>query len=146
MNTQAYSDLRDRQQQEVNDFPIAYAFNEEQLKEALVKLGAESTKECVTVFGHGDIVKKENAPKLISMLKRHTVELHEALKDKEFAEGAFLYEMNNHEYCINWEGDENVLGCFSLTFEMLREMGLEDTYRRARKEHMRIAHEEWEVI
>ena len=146
MNTKAYEDLRDRQQQEVNDFPIAYAFNEEQLKEALVKLGVESTKECVTVFGHGDIVKKENAPKLIGMFKRHTVELHEALKDKEFAEGAFLYEMNNHEYCINWEGDENVLDCFSLTFEMLREMGLEDAYRRARREHMRIAHEEWEVI
>lgn len=143
---QTYSKFRERQQQEVNDFPIAYAFNDQQFQEALVKLGAKSTKECVSVFGHGDIVKRENAPKLIAMLENHTVELHEALKDKEFAYDAFLYEMNNHEYCLNWDGDDDVLGCFSLNFKKLREMGLEDAYRRARNEHMRIAHEEWEVI
>lgn len=143
---QTYSEFRERQQQEVNNFPIAYAFNDQQLQEALVKLVAESTKECVSVFGHGDIVKKENAPKLIAMFKRHTVELHEELKDEEFAYDAFLYEMNNHEYCLNWDGDDDVLGCFSLNFKKLREMGLEDAYRRARNEHMRIAREEWEVI
>lgn len=146
MNSQAYQDLKKKHEKELSDFPIAYAFNDEQLKEALVKLGVESTKECVTVFGHGDIVKKGDGPKLIDMFRRHSKEIHEALKDEEFAEGAFLYEMNNHEYAINWEGDENVLGCFSLTFEKLREMGLENAYRRARNEHMRIAREEWEVI
>lgn len=143
---QTYSQFKDRQQEEVNNFPIAYAFNDEQLQRALEKLGVESTEECVTVFGHGDIVKKENAPKLVSMLKRHVAELHEALKDKEFAYDAFLYEMNNHEYCINWDADDDVLGRFNLTFETLREMGLEDAYRRARREHMRLAHEEWEII
>ena len=146
MNTQAYQDIKDRQQKELNEFPIAYAFNEKQLKEALAKLGA-TREECVTVFGHGDIVKKEDAPKFIAMLKRHTQEVRDALvADVDFAIAAFLYEMNNHEYCINYDGDGDVLGCFGLEWEDLDKLGLETAYRIARKEHMRIAHEEWEVI
>lgn len=50
---EAYLNLQKRQQQEITDFPIAYAFNGKQLEEALEKLGAEKS-ECVTVFGHGD--------------------------------------------------------------------------------------------
>ena len=145
MNTKPYEELKDRQQKEFNNFPIAYAFNEKQLVEALEKLGAKK-EECVSVFGHGDIVKKEDAPKLLAMMKRHDQEVAEAMKDYDFAVGAFLYEMNNHEYCINWDGDDDVLGCFMLDFKKLRELGLEDAYRVARREHMRIAHEEWEVI
>lgn len=146
MKAQAYLDLKDRQQKEISDFPIAYAFNDEQLKEALVKLGAKK-EECVTIFGHGDIVKKENAKPFIEMLKRHTQEVKDELvKDEEFAEAAFLYEMNNHEYCINWDGDDDVLRCFGLDVDDLIASNLERPYLRARKEHMRIAHEEWEII
>ena len=35
---QEYLDLQKRQQQEFSDFPIAYAFSEKQLEEALEKL------------------------------------------------------------------------------------------------------------
>ena len=142
----AYLELLDRQRKEISDFPIAYAFNDKQLEEALVKLGAKK-EECVSIFGHGDIMKKEDAKPFVDMLKRHTQEVKDALvADQEFAEAAFLYEMNNHEYCINWDADDDVLGCFGLDFEELTELGLRDAYRRARKEHMRIAHEEWGVI
>lgn len=145
MNTKPYEELKDRQQKEFNNFTIVYAFNEKQLVEALAKLGAKK-EECVSVFGHGDIVKKEDAPKLIAMMERHNEEMWNALRDPDFAAGAFLYEMNNHEYCINWDGDDDVLNCFALTFDKLREMGLQLAYEMARREHMRIAHEEWEVI
>lgn len=141
----SYVELTERQREELNNFPIAYAFNDEQLQRALEKLGAKSTYECVTVMGHGDIVKKEDAPNLIAMFKRHTKELQEALQDEEFAEEAFLYEMDNHEYAINWDGDDDVLACFSLTFEKLKEMNLVDAYNRARKAHYKHA-EEWDMI
>lgn len=140
----AYLDLQEKHRKEINDFPIAYAFNNQQLKEALEKLGA-TKDECVTVFGHGDIVKKENAPKFLAMLKRHTKETQEKMKDPEFAEAAFLYEMDNHEYAINWDGDADVLACFGLDYEDLVKMGLEDAYRRARNQHMKNA-EEWGMI
>ena len=147
MKKQDYLDLKKRHEQEVTDFPIAYAFNDEQLKEALQKLGVESVSECVTVFGHGDIVRRGDAKKFIDMLKRQTKEVKDKLiEDKEFAEEAFLYEMNNHEYCINYDGDDEVLRCFGLEWEDLKTYGLENAYRLARNEHMRLAHEEWDLI
>ena len=145
MKRQEYLDLQKRHQKEFEDFPIAYAFNDKQLEEALEKLGA-TKEECITVFGHGDIVKRENAKSLVDLLEHHVKELHQKLKDdKEFAEAAFLYEMDNHEYAINWTGDEDVLDCFNLNWEKLRKWGLEDAYRRARNQHMKYA-QEWEMI
>lgn len=141
---QAYLYLLKRQQDEISNFPIAYAFNEQQLKEALEKLGAKK-EECVSIFGHGDIVKKENAKRFLDMLKRHTKELKEMMVNEEFAEAAFLYEMDNHEYAINWDGDADVLSCFAMNEEDLVKLGLADAYIRARNQHMRNARE-WGMI
>ena len=136
-----YLDLLEKQREELNAFPIAYAFNKEQMEEALTKLGAKKS-ECVTIFGHGDIVKKENAPKFLAMLKRHRGEIKELIRDKDIAEAAFRYEMDNHEYAINYDGDEEVLACFGIDEEELTEMGLRDAYHNARRAHMRDA-QEW---
>lgn len=124
---------------------MAYAFNDKQLQEALEKLGA-TKEECVTVFGHGDIVKRENAKPLIAMLERQSEEMLQRIKDDpEFAEAAFLYEMDNHEYAINWSGDEDVLACFGLTFDKINMWGLQMAWTRARNKHMKNA-EEWGMI
>lgn len=95
MRTQEYLDLIERQRKEINEFPIAYAFDEKQLEEALKKLGAT--------------------------------------------------KMDNHEYAINYSGDEDALGCFGLEMDELEELGLSDVYMLARKrhfDHMR----EWGVL
>jgi hypothetical protein len=135
-----YYDLQEAHRKEISEFPIAYAFNKQQLEEALAKLGAPK-EECVTIFGHGDIVKKTDAKALLNMLERHTQELHEALKeDKEWAENAFLSEMDNHEYAINMSGDEDIFNCFAIDEEKLKEWGLEDAYHRARNLHMKRMH------
>ncbi len=145
MKKQEYLDLKKKHQREFEDFPIAYAFNEHQMKEALDKLGA-TKEECVTVFGHGDIVKRTDVKALLTMMKRHDKELKQRLRDDiEFAEAAFLYEMDNHEYAINWSADEDVLAAFGITFEFIRKHGLQMAYDRARNKHMRNA-QEWGMI
>ena len=146
MKRQAYLDLQDRHREEINAFPIAYAFSDEQLKEALEKLGAKSVKECVSVMGHGDIVKRENAKPFLDMLKRQAQEVKDLLiSDPEIAEAVFLYEMDNHEYAINWSADEDVLGCFAIDWEWIREHGLQLAYESARRKHMKHM-EDWGVI
>lgn len=145
MKKQEYLDLKKKHQHEFEDFPIAYAFNDEQLKEALEKLGA-TKEECVTVFGHGDIVKRTDVKALLAMMKRHDKELKQKLRDDiEFAEAAFLYEMDNHEYAINWSADEDVLAAFAITFDFIRKHGLQMAYDRARNQHMRNV-QEWGMI
>ena len=145
MKRQEYLDLKKRHQKEFDEFPIAYAFNDEQLQEALEKLGA-TKEECVTVFGHGDIVKRTDAKALVKMMRRHDDELKQRLKDDpNFAEAAFLYEMDNHEYAINWSADEDVLAAFGISFDFIRKYGLQMAYNRARDQHMKHA-EESEMI
>ena len=142
MKRQEYLDLQKRHQKELEDFPIAYAFNDKQLEEALAKLGA-TKEECVSVFGHGDIVKRTDAKALVKMLEHQTKELREKMRtDKEFAYEAFLYEMDNHEYAINWSGDDDVLDCLNLNWDMIRKWGLQLVYDQARNQHMRNA-EKW---
>ena len=115
------------------------------MKEALEKLGA-TKEECVTVFGHGDIVKRTDAKALIALMRRHDEEMKQKLKDDAgFAEAAFSYEMDNHEYAINWSADEDVLAAFNITFEFIRKYGLQMAYDRARNQHMRNA-QEWGMI
>ena len=146
MKRKAYLDLLDKHREELNNFPIAYAFNDEQLKEALEKLGAKSTDECVTVMKSGDIMKRENAKPFLDMLKRQMKEVQDLLlSDMDIAEAAFLYEMDNHEYAINWSGDEDVLACFGIGYAELEELGLHDAYHRAVRKHMKHA-EEWGMI
>ena len=145
MKRQEYLDLQEKRRKEIADFPIAYAFNDEQLKEALEKLGA-TKEECVTVFGHGDIVRREDAKRFVAMLEGHTKEVKEKLKnDVEFAEAAFLYEIDNHEYAINWSADEDVLGCFCIDWGFIRKHGLQMAYDSARNKHFKHM-EDWGVI
>lgn len=145
MKKQEYLDLQKKHRKELEDFPIAYAFNDEQLKEALEKLGA-TKDECVTVIGHGDIMKRENAKPFLALLKRQAQEVKDKLKnDPEFAEAAFLYEMDNHEYAINWDGDEDVLACFAIDWDDICEWGLQLAWESARRKHMKHA-QEWDMI
>ena len=141
MKRQEYLDLQKRHQKELEEFPIAYAFNDEQLKEALDKLGA-TKEECVTVFGHGDIVKRENAKALVALLENQREEMLQRIRDDDkFAEAAFRYEMDNHEYAINWSGDEDVLACFGITFQHINRWGLQHAWLTARRKHMEYAEE-----
>lgn len=140
---QAYLDLQKKQREEMTAFPIAYAFNAKQLEDALAKLGT-TKNECVTYFGHGDILKREDVPSFEAMLMHHDQEMKEAMKDEEFAVAAFLHEMYNHEYAINYDGDADVLAAFAMDENDLDELGLKDAYKRARKQYFKES-QEWEM-
>lgn len=142
---QEYLDLQKRHRKEFEEFPIAYAFNDKQLEEALEKLGA-TKEECISVFGHGDIVRRQDAKDLIKLFTRHDNELKERLKsDPGFAYEAFLYEMDNHEYANNWSADEDVLAALGISFMFIRKNGLQMVYDQARDKHMEHARE-WGMI
>jgi hypothetical protein len=103
---QEYLDFKKRQEKEFEEFPIAYAFNDKQLEEALEKLGA-AKEECVSVFGHGDIVRRENVTDLMELLDRHDREMkRQLIKDPEFAEAA-LYTFDSSEQKWNVKNIKN---------------------------------------
>ena len=136
---QEYLEMRERHLRDVNNFPIAFAFNEKQLNEALEKLSVKSIDECCTVHNCGVIIRKRDFKAYKDMAINHEKELNEAMKDPEFAKSAFRYEMDNHEYAINWDGDSDVLSCFGWTpynFGKKASVEVQNAYLFARNEHI----------
>lgn len=149
-----YEEYKNKKQEEFNALPIFYAFSNEQFEEAMNERGL-TLKDTDKIFKLGDTggfyLKKD--AEVVRAYFSNKDELPELMKDRKFATEAFLYEMNNHEYAINWEGDYDVCNCFCKcefeeckTFvEYLTESGMEDlipAFKDAKIRHSKIA-ENW---
>lgn len=95
-----YEELCIRQQKVFNGLPIAYAFTEDQLLDAMKKLGVKSHRALYS--GPGGALYRKADSKLIrdtvNQLAKEKMEL--LLGSYEFAYDAFRYELANHEFCI----------------------------------------------
>lgn len=131
-----YIKLKEQHQKEVNEFPIMFAFSNEQFKEGMDKLGIRSEAELVSI-GYGGFVRKTDAKAYMTMLARMSYEEKEAMKDPEYCYEAFLYELGNMEYCITGDlGD--VLGALGLTEEeVMKNSMLCDALRRAERDYLK---------
>ncbi len=96
-----YEKLRTKHSKEVNDFPMFFAFNEEQLEEGLKKLN--TTKDNLVQIGGGGLIRKGDKTKYLDMIKRQHAEDIKAVKDDEYVYQMFRYELANHEYCITYD-------------------------------------------
>ena len=76
-----YQELRDRQQEEVNAFPMFFAFDQRQFAEGMRRLGLRPSdmNQVYAIAGTGGFYRKSDAPKLHEMFARHRKELDEAI-------------------------------------------------------------------
>ena len=109
-----YLELKRRHQEEINAFPMAFAFNKKQFAEGMIKLGLEPT-DTDKIFKFGDtggFYRREHSEALISMLDRHEQEKWEAIHNDTTGEGfifqMFDYELANHEYIITGQVDDTL--------------------------------------
>ena len=115
-----YLHLVNAQQQELNDFPIMWAFSDEQFAEGMQKLGLKETDtDKIYFIGNGGFMKKKSLRAFELIMNRHEREREAAFKDDQFAYDAFLYEFANHEFCITYEF-EPTLAALGLTEDDLR--------------------------
>ena len=100
----AWEQLREKQQAEVNAFPIHFAFGIDQInrKIAELHLDPEHYQEQICGIGAGGFVLKQDYPALIEMFKRHKKEREDAIAADPTGDGfiydMFLTELVNHEY------------------------------------------------
>lgn len=155
-----YQEYKQRSQEEFNALPIFFAFGNKQFKEAMEARGLteNDTDKIYRLGDSGGYYLRSDAPIIREFFKKQKEdkELLELMKDRDFAISAFRYEMDNHEYAINYyQGDWEVIGCFSskpLEFsddknykDYLYEAGMEDLipeYQIARESHFKAA-EDW---
>lgn len=149
-----YNEMRELKQLIISELPFIFAFSMEQLDESLADRGMTredlKTNNLVS-FGAGCYCLQSDFKHISKTLQETNKNMAEAMESYDFAYEAFLAEMSNHEYLINYEGDYEVLSCFYNLeynedydgFDYLDELGKSDeiksAYRAARDEHYRLA-------
>lgn len=110
-----YEELRDKQQAEFNALPLFFAFSNEQFKREMEKRGlTENDTDKIYRFGYGGFYLRSDAQIIRDYMNTEDHELEELMKIPDFAIDAFVYEMRNHEYSINYfQGDFDVCSCFA---------------------------------
>jgi hypothetical protein len=106
IKTETYTELKERQSREFEAFPIAYAFSEKQLQEALLQLNAEK-QDCCTVGG-GSIIKKTDLQSFKDLINKHDAELKKVFETDELLIDAIIYELCNHEYSYTMDSSDTV--------------------------------------
>jgi len=134
--TMTYSEFKAAQQREFDEFPIRFAFNNEQLNEALASLGVD-VKGAVSVGG-GGIVRKTDLDAFNNLGDSLASKRAAAMLDDDFLLNAIEYELANHEYCITHDPEPalDVLGV-SLDDERVNRI-----YQLARQSYME-QHYKW---
>jgi len=126
-----YQEMQKKIADAINAFPMAFAFSNEQLNEALVKLGAADISECVSI-GNGGLVHKRYAKKYVEMFKTLDAEMDKLMLNDEFMIEAIRCELGNHEYSYTYDPTDTV-DCLDLDLNDERTKRL---YIEARDEYL----------
>lgn len=107
--TNNYLEMKERHQQEVNEFPLMFAFSNKQFDEGMRKLGLKptDTDKIYKLGSAGGYYKKSDSKALHEMFAMHEQEKQKAIENDTTGEGyiydMFNYELANHEYCITYD-------------------------------------------
>lgn len=98
-----YKELKNKHQEEVNNFSMFFAFNEKQFLQGCSQLGIDPRrKDLLITIGQGGFMLKTDYPKFEEMINRHADEMQAAIDEDKTGEGfikdMFRYELVNHEY------------------------------------------------
>ena len=117
---ETYLQMKARHQKEVEAFPMAFAFNNEQFKDGMEKLGldAKDTKSILSLGG-GGFIRRSDSEALTAMFDRINAEKVEARKNDDYLFQMFAYELANHEYNYTWDLTDT-LQSLGLTFEEVK--------------------------
>lgn len=120
-----YKELRNKHSEEVNNFPMFFAFSDSQFEEGMKKIGLTVTDtDKIYSLGGGGYYKKTDAKAFSDMLETHKKELNESIENDKTGEGfiydMFYFELCNHEYGYTYEIDDTI-DSLNLTMEFINE-------------------------
>ena len=120
----SYTELRNRQQEEFNAFPLGAAFSNAQFDEMMRKWGLEPTDtDKIYRLPGGVFLRKSDSPAFDEMVERQSREREQAMAaDKTglgYIKDMFACELANHEYGYTYELDDT-LETLNLTLEEIK--------------------------
>lgn len=119
-----YSELLEKQREEINAFPFMWAFSNKQFEEGMAKLGlSPSDTDKIYSIGGGGYIRKTDSDALHEMMTRHEAEKQAAMDADETGDGfifdMFNYELANHEYGYTRNPDDT-LYALGMTMEEIK--------------------------
>ena len=113
-----YLELKKKQEELFNSFPMMFAFSDSQFKEGMKKLGLkEEDTDKVVSIGGGGYIRKSHINDFNNLINTLDKELKQLIKeDDKFVYQMFLYELGNHEYCLTYDYEDTLRAC-GLTYE-----------------------------
>lgn len=129
-----YRALRAKQQKEVNEFPILFAFSKKQLLKELKKRKA-AKKDLIGVTRGGYILKKDRDA-YVSMMLRHKDEVLKALDDPDCLYDMFRSEMEDHGFFISYNLDDALQDSPVSIKEMSKNPLMQETLKKAEEAHL----------
>lgn len=139
----AYTEMKKRHQEEINNFPMFFAFNDKQFNEGMEKLGLKPTDtDKIYKLGYtGGFYRKSDSEKLKGIFYKHGDEMDQAIaSDKDgtgFIYDMFLYELANHEYCITWDLEPTLEACGLTIYDLRKNEALQKGLKKAKEEYMK---------
>ena len=116
-----YTELKSKQQKEVDVFPFGFAFNKDQYDIMMDKWGLKPTHRSQIIYiGGGSFVRKSDYKAMHEMFARHIAEHKAAMLDDEYLYQMFNYELANHEYSYTRDLTDT-LEALGLTMEEINE-------------------------
>lgn len=115
-----YLEMKRKHSEQLNSFPMFFAFNQQQFDEGMRKLGLKETdtdKIC-SISGTGGYIRISDRIDFIELNQKINQDKDAAIAADETGEGfiydMFLYELKNHEYGYTWD-DTNTLEALGYT-------------------------------
>lgn len=109
-----YAEMKRDHEKRISDLPIFYAFNNKQFKDGMEKIGLKETDtdKIFKLHDTGGFYKKTDSKLIVGTFKACDKELCDAIEDDKTGDGfiyeMFLYELDNHEYCITYDVEETL--------------------------------------
>ena len=134
---QDYQEMKKAHELLIKDFKFKFfAFNDEQFQAGKAKLKVNTSAELLSI-GYGGYIRKDKKEEYLNIFKKMAIDRKENFKNEVFLYNAFLYELNNHEYYLNYD-DASVLSALGLKklskedvemFEHAKNFYFEQTYK-----------------
>lgn len=129
-----YTEYKKKVSDDINNFPMMFAFSQSQFVEGLKTLGVTQPSELCSIGCNG-FIRKADKDKYISLGKSHKELFREGLKDADFCYSMFLYEMSNTEYIYAYDDDDLLEACNLTVEELTQNDMLRTMFQKARKEY-----------
>ena len=134
-----YEEIKNKHQKRVNEFPIGFAFSNQQFKEMMEKWGLKETDiDKILTIGAGGFIRKSDLNEYNRMWKEIRKEHNDLMEQDKTGDGyikdMFVYELENHEYSYTREL-KDTLDYLELTYtQVMKNPALKHGLELAQKE------------